>query len=107
MNLFDNNNLVEYSENGTNFFSGGISVKNIIIQNNNKSNINSLDKYERFSDLYVPIGLQVSKYNHNKYYSNTIGGTYNNDKYEQLIENVKGNVGRNSLNKTKKIKKNK
>jgi len=107
MNLIDNHSLVEYGENGKNIFSGGISARNIIIQNNKKSNINSLDNYERFSDLYVPIGLQVSKYNHNKYFSNTIGGTYNNDKYDKLIEKVKGNVGRNSLNKTKKNKKNK
>lgn len=102
MEFIENHNLVEYGENGKNIFSGGINAKKII--NNNIFNINPNETHEKFKDLYVPVGLQVTKENKNKYFSNITGGTYNNEKYDIFLNVMKGKVAKNVLNKTRKKK---
>lgn len=104
MEIYNNALLVEYGKNGKSIFSGGINAKELI---NKNANITSIDNYERFSDLYVPVGLQVTKYNNNKYFSNIIGGTFKNENYDKLLDKVKGKVAKNALNKTRKNKRKK
>lgn len=107
MEYIENHNLVEYSDNSKDIFSGGVSAKNMINNSYTMSLLKSNEDFERFKDLYVPVGLQQSKYNYNKYTSNLNGGFYNSGKYDYFLNAVKGKVKKNSLNKTrKKIKKN-
>ena len=104
MEFYNNAILVEYGKSGKSIFSGGINAKELI---NKNANITSIDNYERFSELYVPVGLQVTKYNNNKYFSNIIGGTFKNENYDKLLDKVKGKVAKNALNKTRKNKRKK
>ena len=104
MEFIENHNLVEYGEKSKNIFSGGINAKQII--NNNIFNMSPNETHEKFKDLYVPVGLQVTKENKNKYFSNITGGTYNNEKYDKFLNLIKGKAIKNVLNKTRKKKHN-
>lgn len=102
MEFIENHNLVEYGDHGKNIFSGGINAKKIINNNIFNINPNPLEMHERFENLYVPVGLQVTRENKNKYFSDITGGTYNNEKYDKFLNLMKGKISKNSLNKTKK-----
>lgn len=105
MEYIENHNLVEYSDNSKDIFSGGVSAKNMINNSYTMSLLKPNQEFDRFKDLYVPVGLQQSKYNYNKYTSNVNGGVFNNDKYDYFLNAVKGKVKKNSLNKTRKKQK--
>lgn len=104
MEYIENHNLVEYSDISKDIFSGGINAKNMINNSYTMSLIKANEDFDRFKDLYVPVGLQQSKYNYNKYTSNVNGGFYNKDKYDYFLNAVKGKVKNNYLNKTRKKK---
>jgi hypothetical protein len=98
------NEVVEYRDDAKDIFSGGINAQNLINNNLKLSAIKSNESFERFKDLYIPIGLQQSRHTDNKYFSNVKGGVYNYNKYDNFLLPLKGKVKKNSLNKTKKNK---
>ena len=107
MDYLSDHMKIEYGGNSTSIFSGGLIAQSIMKNNSILSNINSQEKYDRFKDLYVPVGLQINKYTVTtikpkiKYNENVI----NDRLFDTLYENVKSKkIPKNPFNKTQKKK---
>tara|TARA_Y100000992_G_scaffold206267_1_gene141086 strand:- start:295 stop:621 length:327 start_codon:yes stop_codon:yes gene_type:complete len=104
MNFIDNHNNIEYSEKSTNIFGGGLNCKTIIKNNYILSNMDTGDEYDRFKDLYVPVGLQKGTYTYcNNSYENN-DSVVKESLYDKLYNNVNTRAPKNPLNKTQKKK---
>ncbi len=105
MEYLNKHNKIEYGDNSKSIFSGGLNTQTIIKDNYIVSNISPNEEFDRFKDLYVPIGLQRTKYKISTCKPNIV----HNDKflseniYDKLLENVNSKV-KIPKNKTKKKK---
>tara|TARA_B100000900_G_scaffold398255_1_gene399431 strand:+ start:150 stop:521 length:372 start_codon:yes stop_codon:yes gene_type:complete len=114
MEYLNNHNKIEYGGNSTSIFSGGLNAQGIIKDNYIISNIQTNENYDRFKDLHVPVGLQISKYTVTTMKPNKIicnENVVSEKLYDRLYDNIKTKtLPKNPLNKSeknKKVKKNK
>ena len=114
MEYLNNHNKIEYGGNSTSIFSGGLNAQSIIKSNSIISNIETNENYDRFKELHVPVGLQISKYTVSTIKPKKIVCNENvvsENLYDKLYDNIKTKtLPKNPLNKSeknKKVKKNK
>ena len=109
MEYLNNHNKIEYGGNSTSIFSGGLNAQSIIKSNSIISNIETNENYDRFKELHVPVGLQISKYTVSTIKPKKIVCNENvvsENLYDKLYDNIKTKtLPKNPLNKSKKNKK--
>ena len=100
---------IEFNNKPNNIFSGGVNVKETIHNNHKISNIKTNENYDKFSDLFIPIGLQHVRYNNSINVKNTYNDNMMKDStFDKLLTSVTGKKIKNTNNKTRKktLKKN-
>ena len=109
MEYLNNHNKIEYGGNSTSIFSGGLNAQSIIKSNSIISNIETNENYDRFKELHVPVGLQISKYTVSTVKPKKIVCNENvvsENLYDKLYDNIKTKtLPKNPLNKSEKNKK--
>lgn len=109
MEYLNNHNKIEYGGNSTSIFSGGLNAQSIIKSNSIISNIETNENYDRFKELHVPVGLQISKYTVSTIKPKKIVCNENvvsENLYDKLYDNIKTKtLPKNPLNKSEKNKK--
>ena len=109
MEYLNNHNKIEYGGNSTSIFSGGLNAQSIIKSNSIISNIETNENYNRFKELHVPVGLQISKYTVSTIKPKKIvcnENVVNENLYDRLYDNIKTKtLPKNPLNKSEKNKK--